>query len=186
MCFRFVFACLMLSLTFYSAAMSNNATQVSIEFSQPSETLNWVIVNDTVMGGRSAARLDVEDNAMRFYGILSLENNGGFASTRRIGEPKQWSGERLIKLKVKGDGRRYQFRIRTNRQFDGVAYVSEFSTSAEIQTFEFSESDFTPQWRGRRVPNARPLNFQDIEQLGFMLADKRPGEFELLVESITQ
>ena len=173
-------------MSFYSVAMSNNASQVSIEFSQPSEALNWVIVNDTVMGGRSAAKLDIEDQMMRFYGTLSLENNGGFASTRRIAEPKQWVSERAIKLILKGDGRRYQLRLRTNRQLDGVAYVSEFQTNSDVQTLEFSESDFTPQWRGRRVPNARQLDFQDIEQFGFMLADKTPGEFKLLVKSIFQ
>jgi len=166
--------------------MSNSTSQISITFSKPSEISNWVIVNDTVMGGRSAAKVDIKNEAMRFYGNLSLENNGGFASTRRIDDPKQWASERAIKLTVTGDGRRYQLRIRTNRQLDGVAYVSEFQTNAEVQIFEFSEADFTPQWRGRSVPNARRLDFQEIEQLGFMVAEKNAGKFMLLVESISQ
>ena len=46
-----------------------------------SEVQKWMIVNDTVMGGRSSADLYTlrdESDVFRFTGQLSLENNGGF------------------------------------------------------------------------------------------------------------
>ena len=44
---------------------------------------NWNIVNDDVMGGISKSYLSVNDeNNLIFNGYLSLENNGGFASSR--------------------------------------------------------------------------------------------------------
>ena len=51
------------------------------DFSEKS-LLNWNIVNDTVMGGRSQARMSVRDNKAEFMGFLSLANNGGFSSVR--------------------------------------------------------------------------------------------------------
>jgi monofunctional biosynthetic peptidoglycan transglycosylase len=70
---------------------------------------------------------------------------------------------------------------------DGVAYVADFSTRAgKTHTITFQSSDFSPQFRGRLVPQAPKLDFKDIRQIGFMLADKRPGNFELKIASIAQ
>lgn len=158
-----------------------------IQFKQKSELENWVIVNDTVMGGRSRSGLGVKDDYLIFAGDLSMRNNGGFASTRRVYAPIEWDTKQSIQLKVKGDGRSYQFRLRTSRGFDGVAYVAEFKTKAgEDQTITFELSDFTPFFRGRLVRNAPDLQFKDVSQIGFMLADKKPGEFILLVQEIKQ
>jgi monofunctional biosynthetic peptidoglycan transglycosylase len=169
-----------------TSIMSNPVETVQITFESPQEAENWVIVNDTVMGGRSAARVEVSDNRLYFFGLLSLENNGGFASTRRIGDPQNWQSSLPLKVKLKGDGRAYQLRIRTNRGFDGVAYVANFQTNAEQQVVEFSEADFSPQWRGRLVRNAPDLDFADIRQIGVMLADKSPGTFKLELSAISQ
>ena len=44
---------------------------------------NWRIVNDDVMGGISTSELYLNDDKnLIFNGNLSLENNGGFASSR--------------------------------------------------------------------------------------------------------
>lgn len=179
----FVLICL---LPIRIQAMSTHSPNLTIDFAQPNEIQNWVIVNDTVMGGRSAARLEIEQNRLYFYGELSLQNNGGFASTRRVGSSKAWSTGQNIHLNLTGDGRQYQFRIRTNKSWDGVAYVANFKTTGNQQTLTFSQNDFTPQWRGRIVTNAPDLDFADIQQIGFMLADKQPGRFQIEVESISQ
>lgn len=158
-----------------------------IQFSQTNEIENWVIVNDTVMGGRSQAKLGLAENMLVFSGDLSLQNNGGFASTRRVYAPIEWNPTQAFQITVEGDGRAYQFRLRTNRRMDGVAYVVGFQTVAgETQTFTFELSDFEPLWRGRYVRGADPLSFDDVSQLGFMLADKTSGEFLLKVKAINQ
>jgi monofunctional biosynthetic peptidoglycan transglycosylase len=44
---------------------------------------DWRIVNDDVMGGVSSSKLYLnEEQNLVFSGNLSLENNGGFASSR--------------------------------------------------------------------------------------------------------
>ncbi len=159
----------------------------SIENNMESELENWIIVNDTVMGGRSRASLSYENNALNFEGYLSLRNNGGFASVRRVYSPLKWENGGAIRLIVKGDGRSYQFRLRTNRYMDGVAYASIFKTSDEGQTeLVFTESDFKAVFRGREIPSAAKLQFSEIEQIGLMLADKQSGEFSLRIKKIEQ
>ena len=57
--------------------------KVLLEFESPASIKNWRAVNDGVMGGRSIGRYRLTDeNTLEFFGYLSLENNGGFASIR--------------------------------------------------------------------------------------------------------
>ena len=157
-----------------------------VDFSATGETDRWRPVNDGVMGGLSGSRLAAaSDTSAVFEGVLSLENNGGFASIRR--EPTRYdlTGASGIVLDVNGDGRQYQFRIRTNDGFDGVAYRAFFDTEVrEWQRIEIPFEAFRATFRGRIIPDAPRLDPDDIRQLGFMIADKRPGEFRLEVRAI--
>lgn len=184
-------ACILLlllgSVTNMSVAKSNNSSAAIIDFQHSQELDNWVTVNDTVMGGRSRAGFDINDGYLSFSGILSLENNGGFASIRRAYNGKVWLSDKPIQIQVKGDGREYQLRFRTNRRVDDVHYVVSFRTKAdEASVFRFNQPDFVPQYRGRIVRDAPALDFANIEQVGLVLADGNPGEFMLLVERISQ
>ena len=65
---------------------------------------NWSIVNDDVMGGISTSFLSLNDeNNLIFNGNLSLENNGGFASSRMVIADKNLTGVKSIKIKFKGE-----------------------------------------------------------------------------------
>lgn len=168
-------------------------TKTMINFTDAQELQNWVIVNDTVMGGRSRTqveRIELGEKAqahLLMYGDLSLENNGGFASIRRVYSPVDWQANKVFSITVIGDGREYQFRLRTSRTWDGVAYVSSFKTTqGEQEIFTFTERDFTPRFRGRLVRDAGEIDFTDVTQLGFMLSDSNPGEFALMIKEIKQ
>ena len=102
-----------------------------------------------------------------FSGYLSLENNGGFASTRAVFDDLDLIGFAGLRLRVKGDGRRYQVRIRTNSHFDGVAYSSEFATDAGKWTEVFLPfSKFRPTFRGRVPTGVGPIDRASIRQIG--------------------
>lgn len=151
-----------------------------IDFRNP-DSGYWTIVNDGVMGGRSTSSLGFTDNGTAtFSGSLSLENNGGFASTRAVFENLDLTGFSGIRLRIKGDGRRYQLRIRTDGNFDGVAYRSDFDTNAGEWTEVFLPfTGFQPTFRGRVPRGVRPLDLANIRQIGFMLGDQIEGPFEL-------
>ena len=44
----------------------------------------WRSINDGVMGGVSAGGMRESREGLKFTGTLSLENNGGFSSVRRM------------------------------------------------------------------------------------------------------
>jgi NADH dehydrogenase [ubiquinone] 1 alpha subcomplex assembly factor 1 len=166
---------------------ANVSAQWKVDFSDNEELNHWYQVNDSVMGGLSQSNLRIDDNIAYFEGELSLKNNGGFASVRRIGPISFQSNSKPITLEVNGDGRSYQLRLRTNKGFDGVAYVATFSSNREKwQTLSFTEEDFVPQFRGRVVSSAPDLLFSDVKQIGLMLADKQPGYFQLAIKGIGQ
>ena len=143
----------------------------------------WRSVNDGVMGGVSSGRMVKAEDALRFEGGLSLENNGGFASVRRQVD-QDLSGSAIVRVQVRGDGRKYQFRIRHSGGFDGVSWRAEFTSSSDWQTLDLPLDEFKPVFRGRGVPSAGPVVPSNIRQVGFMLADKQPGPFALDIRSI--
>ena len=153
----------------------------SVKFS----SLNWNIVNDTVMGGRSSSRwLSNSSSTSTFEGFLSLQNNGGFASVRHDLEKIDLTNTEGIYLKVKGDGRKYQFRIRSQAS-RWANYSQEFKTKeGKVQTFYLPYKDFKAGWRGRSITDLPVLIGKDIKGIGLFLGDKIEGKFKLEVTDI--
>ena len=150
------------------------------------EQQNWRSVNDTVMGGISNGDIRItSDGKALFSGTLSLENNGGFSSVRHDAKPfglKESSG---VKFRVKGDGKTYQFRVQMSGQFDGIAYKADFKTQAgQWQEILIPWSDFIATYRGYTPANAAKLTANQIQQIGFLVAGKQAGYFELKIAGI--
>jgi hypothetical protein len=151
-----------------------------VDFKEPYAAA-WTIVNDGVMGGRSSSEMEVtpEGNGV-FRGFVSLENNGGFASTRMALAGLDLSEYEGVMIRVRGDGRRYQFRFRTSGSFDGVAYRADFDTvPQEWVEVRLPFADFQASFRGRVPRGAGPLDPSRIRQMGFLIGDKREGPFRL-------
>ncbi len=153
------------------------------------DATDWYVVNDSVMGGVSSSSLsNTESGTLLFAGFLSLENNGGFASTRTESVPLLQDGIDRITIRVRGDGRRYIATIRTPyRSMRRIYYRQAFETIAdEDMTIDLRAEDFKAYTYGRRVSSAPTLAEvgPNIGSIGFMLADKRPGPFALQIIDI--
>jgi monofunctional biosynthetic peptidoglycan transglycosylase len=161
----------------------NMTERVLFAFEGDESADRWMIVNDGVMGGLSRSRISLtEKNTAVFEGEVSLRNNGGFASVRSRPETMPTAGTSRLAVRVRGDGREYQLRIRTDETFDGVAYRWNFETRAgEWTTIEASYRDFVPTYRGRILRDVPPIDPGAIRQLGFLIADKVEGPFRLEV-----
>ncbi len=144
---------------------------------------SWRSVNDGVMGGLSAGGMVQSEEGLSFKGRLSLENNGGFSSVRRL-VSQDLSSATAVRIEVRGDGREYQFRIRQSSGFDGIAWRAVFPTGDEWQQIDIAFDEFVPVFRGRMVPQAGPVVPSEIQQIGFLLADKEAGRFELEIRHI--
>jgi monofunctional biosynthetic peptidoglycan transglycosylase len=162
------------------------AKKTLIDFSKPDEKENWRIVNDVVMGGVSQSEIIITNESTAiFRGDLSLENNGGFASVRTNPMDYQLDGYTNITAHVRGDGRTYQLRLRTDDGFEGISYQSEFETAeGEWIIVELPFSEFMATFHGRRVPDAPVLDPGNIRQIGFLIADKKEGFFRLEIDWI--
>ena len=144
---------------------------------------DWILVNDDVMGGRSSSQLTLtEEGTGVFSGFVSLENNGGFASTRVSTGTLDLSRHQGVILRVRGDGRRYQLRFRTQEGSRGLAYKGEFDTGKNVwEEVYLPFHEFRATFRGYRPPEAPPLDPACIRQVGFLIADKMEGPFRLEV-----
>jgi len=154
-----------------------------IDFNKESDISDWEIVNDAVMGGRSGSKfyLNDEGNGV-FKGKVSLENNGGFASLRHRFTQKNIKGYKKAIIYLKGDGKRYQFRAKTNKN-DQQAYVSYFETTGNWQTVEIKLSALEPTFRGRKL-NMPNFPAEELEEAGFMIGNKVNENFELVIDKI--
>jgi hypothetical protein len=163
-----------------TSAQEQQRMKEIIDFSDPAPT-RWAIVNDGVMGGRSESSLRLTDEGTAiFAGVLSLENNGGFASTRALLDTMDLGGFTGLAVRVKGDGRSYELRLRMEPNFDGIAYRAEFGTTQGEWTEVFLPfSAFQPSFRGRVPRGAPALDLTSIRQIGFLLGDGVEGPFEL-------
>lgn len=157
-----------------------------LEFSQQSDIKDWRIINDGVMGGLSWSEfIATTDSTAVFRGVLSLENYGGFASVRKGISKYDLSGFDGIELRILGDGRRYQVRVRTDFRYDGVAYKYEFDTDKDTWLIVRAPfADFVATFRGRIVKDYPPLESAKIRQIGFLIADEEEGPFRLEIDRI--
>ena len=150
------------------------------------DALPWRSINDGVMGGLSSGGMRIEDGTAVFSGTLSLENNGGFSSIRSIPAKHALGGKAGLVLRVRGDGRTYGLRLRTNDRFDGPSYQAALPTRNGVWTEVRIPFDrFEAVFRGRKVPRYYELSPENIRTFGLIIADKQPGEFRLELESIT-
>ena len=156
------------------------AEETIADFSR-GETVEWRTVNDNVMGGRSVGDFEVGDSTLNFKGRTNT-NGGGFSSIRASAQSLDLEGATGFRLKLKGDGRKYTFRLRKRNSW--VSYWSEFDTDDnKWQTVELKLEDFWPNWRGRKV-YAPKIKGNQIGELGIMIYDGKDGVFSLDVASI--
>ena len=159
----------------------------SIDIVNPGNNIgleNWNIVNDDVMGGISKSYLSLNDeNNLIFSGNVSLRNNGGFASTRRVLDRESLNGIRSFKIKFRGDGNIYKLRVRQNNR--RAAYSSNFkSVKDKWLEVNIPIDDFTPSWRGYSYSSYPAIETEKISSIGIQISDKQEGEFKLEIKYI--
>jgi len=156
------------------------------DFSKPDAAKQWQTVNDGVMGGVSDGRVRITDKGiMEFYGTLSLENNGGFASVRSKSKPLGLKEGDVIVARLRGDGREYYLNATVPTFRIAFSYRASFETKAdEWQEVKVPLKELQATSFGRPVKNAGPVDASKVNSIGFLLADKKAGPFKLEVEWI--
>lgn len=144
---------------------------------------DWTVVNDGVMGGLSDGNYTItEDGHGLFKGEVSLENNGGFTSIRHRLALDDMEGKSKVVLRIKGDGKRYQFRIKKNNS-DYHSYIQYFDTSGKWEEVELSLDEFYPSFRGRKLEMAN-FDASQIREITFLIANYKAEKFSLEIDHI--
>lgn len=152
-------------------------------FTKQTSPYTWQVVDDGVMGGVSQGSFSIDSEGYGvFKGYVSLENNGGFSSLRHRFTPIDVSDYDLIELKVRGDGNRYQLRLK-NKPSDSHSYVYYFETSGAWQIIRIHLNSFYPTFRGRRLqmPNYAA---QNLGEVGLLVGNKMEQNFQLAIDYI--
>ena len=153
------------------------------DFTPQSNLANWNIVDDVVMGGRSFGQFELDkDGHGVFSGNISLENNGGFSSVRYAMPQSDISSYTKFVIRLKGDGKTYQFRAKANRR-DFQSYTTYIDTSGDWETIEIPFADLYPVFRGRRL-NMENFEGKSAQEIGFLFGNKKPESFKLIIDNI--
>jgi NADH dehydrogenase [ubiquinone] 1 alpha subcomplex assembly factor 1 len=163
----------------YSSASAQN---IVFDFSKNDDN-GWRIVNDGVMGGLSEGDFQVTDMKAIFSGRVSTDNNGGFTMVRKQFSAVSISDHKSFVLSLKGDGKAYQFRVKSNAN-QRHSYVYSFTTTTEWQEIVIPFSSLEPRFRGRKVDTAN-FEGQQIEEIAFLIGNKQKESFQLILDKIT-
>jgi NADH dehydrogenase [ubiquinone] 1 alpha subcomplex assembly factor 1 len=156
---------------------------VLFDFNLKSSTNQWKIVDDVVMGGSSSSQFFIDESGNGvFQGTVSTENNGGFCSMQHYFEPVLLGGKKVFCIRLKGDGKQYQFRVKSKRS-NSYSYIYEFQTTNEWQTIEIPFSQMYASFRGRTLdlPN---FNGVSLEEMAFLIGNKKEENFQIKIDKI--
>ena len=168
---------------FFEVPMSSQ----NLDLINPSKDIgikNWTIVNDDVMGGISNSTVLINDKKhLIFKGYLSLENNGGFASSRLDIGKNNLNGVKFFEIKLKGDGNNYKLRLRQKNM--RASYSSDFKSQKNKWIIvKLPVENFRPTWRGYTYSNYPDLDLDKVNSLSLQISDKQEGKFNLELEYI--
>jgi len=185
-------ACVMLLMMAFGStsliARADTTNVALVSFDDPAAVAAWTTINDPVMGGLSTSSVTFGDGGLVFAGTISLDNNGGFASTRGPQDPgigQRAAGATSLGVRARGDGKTYVFKVDSAGR--PWSYIQRFSTEpGSWRTYELPIGGFQPV--GMRLdpaPDApQSLDPSTISRVSIYILDKQQGPFELTVGAI--
>jgi hypothetical protein len=156
------------------------------DFTSETADFGWFVVNDNVMGGRSEGDFRVDQGELHFAGRTDTRG-GGFSSIRTDPMQLDLSGHDGIRLHVRGDGRRYTWRLSTGARWRGreVSYWADFETTKdEWSVADVPFSRFVPRFRGMEL-DGPALDPADIRGMGLMIYDQLDGPFNFRLSRVS-
>jgi len=165
--------------------MAADQYELLFDFGKTDSANEWQIVNDGVMGGISQSQIKITpEKTIEFFGRLSLENNGGFASFRSKSKNLNLKKGDTLALRARGDGREYSLNLYTQRRLMAFSYRAMFTANKDEWIEVRIPMDRFVATSYGQVVNDAPLDPEEIDGLGILLADKKPGSFKLEIEWI--
>lgn len=135
------------------------------------------------MGGLSKGKIALSEKGTAiFEGFITTENSGGFSSVKHSFTKKDVSNFKSVVLRVKGDKKDYQFRLKEHLD-QPFSYIQEFQTSGEWENISILLASFYPSFRGNTL-NMPNYNGEFMEEVTFLIGNKKKEYFTLEIERI--
>jgi NADH dehydrogenase [ubiquinone] 1 alpha subcomplex assembly factor 1 len=180
---------LMLSVSILQAQQREKAQTDKVtllDFSIIKDPIPFFNADDGVMGGKSNSSMTLGYGVLIFQGSLSLANNGGFASCFVSHNFPDLANYTALRLRIKGDGRRYGCSIISALNVSSVVHRYYFNTVKDVWIeIDIPFADFYPTRRWETLPSRLKINKERITSIGFIIADKVESAFKLEIESIS-
>ena len=187
-CFLLSFSCLAVvpnSLVINKKKKQKEMENLIYDFTEDNPNLNWMTVNDNVMGGRSEGGFSFKKKKLIFSGNTNT-NGGGFSSIRTKPTDFGLGNKEGLHIRFKGDGRAFKLGVRMEGK--SVSYRSSFNTDGDSkgwQEIKIPFSSMDSSWRGMPLSKKKyPLFGSKIRSIEFMMYDKKDGPFKLQVDWI--
>lgn len=166
--------------------MDNAGDRMILDFTGATPSIEWSAIDDRIMGGLSQSQpLYIEGTGLRFSGLVSLANHGGFASIRSGMGAFDLSPFQGLAMRVCGDGKTYKISLRTDHFYDGVSYQASFQTEPRTwQDIRLPFDSFCPTHHGRKLTTVAPMDRTRVTSFGLFIADRQAGPFQLDIANI--
>ncbi|MBX2873940.1 MAG: CIA30 family protein [Saprospiraceae bacterium] len=174
-----------ITFLFMALLLGHNMPE-KIDFGKRTSAPGWQVINDGVMGGLSQGEVNFTNQSARFFGRVSLANNGGFASFRSPYGNIDLSEFSSIKFRVKSTGIRCAFTLETDRRFWMPNYKHQLKLESEgWEIIEVSLADFKQYRLGRPTGRAlQPETKGEIIRMGWITDEKKEGPFSLEIDYV--
>lgn len=166
----------------FSFVLQDSSTYI-YNFNKKQSISDWYVVNDGVMGGLSKGELILNKDGNAFFtGFVTTENNGGFSLINYRFDTKDVSNHTKVILKLKGDGKEYQFRIKENAS-QQYSYIKNFKTSGNWETITIPFNLFYPSYRGYNLDKPN-YSGKSMNEIAILIGNKKKESFSLEIKSI--
>lgn len=162
--------------------MAHSAPPTLFEFDRDID-MDWSVVNDGVMGGRSSGFVAIEAGTLRFTGTL-VTQGGGFTSVRAR-RAIDLSGMVGLEMRVRGSGRQFEVEVDDGVRTYGrsVSRRAPFPSTGEWTVIRVPFAALRSSIFGRSV-DAPSIDPARVRGVGIYMADGQDGAFRLEVDYI--
>ncbi|MBQ0039570.1 MAG: CIA30 family protein [Treponema sp.] len=132
---------------------------------------SWSGLGDADNGGSSTANVSVKDGVTNFSGVVTTKFQYGYATLTMDADPSFTEALKTakgLKVTVKGDGKKYNFRVETNDRPDYCFHQYAVQATAKETTYTILYKSLKQDSWGKQVPfkpeNITQVSFQTIGQ----------------------
>jgi len=169
----------------FSTLMCLLTQSMIIDFSDKKQYSDWQIVNDGVMGGLSKGYVEPTSKGVKFYGKISLENNGGFTSFRSLYAKFDLFQYKYLTITYRSSGVEHAFQLNRYYEFYKPNYILPLPNTEKWKVIKIDLISLNEYQMGNRTGNKISQNaLSNIVRLGFITNEKNSGDFSLEIAKI--